>query len=153
MAYRGAVDVDRSAPAVAEGSTQIAAPPDVVWDVISDLAAWPTWNRDVRSITLSGPLEPGSEFRWKSGASSLVSRLEVVDPPREIAWTGVTMGIHAVHVFRFEPKDGGTMARSEESWRGVLPSLLKGYSRKTIQRAIDGVLASLKVESERRMSA
>jgi uncharacterized protein YndB with AHSA1/START domain len=147
------VDVDRSAPAIAESSIEIAAPPETVWAVISDIAAWPTWNRDVGSVTFGGSLEPGSGFRWKSGRSSLASKLEVVDPPREIGWTGTTMGIHAVHVFRFEPKDGGTIARSEESWRGAIPGLLKSYSRKTIQRAIDSVLASLKIESERRNSA
>ena len=63
------------------------------------------------------------------------------------------MGIHAVHVFRFEAKDGGTLARSEESWRGLIASLLKGYSRKTLQRGIDSILASLKVEAERRTVA
>jgi hypothetical protein len=68
--------------------------------------------------------------------------LQVVDPPREIAWTGTTMGIKAVHVFRFQANDRGTLARSEESWQGLLASLLKGYSR--------SVLAHLKVEAERR---
>jgi uncharacterized protein YndB with AHSA1/START domain len=144
------VDIDRNAPAAAEGSARIAAPPEIVWAVISDIAAWPTWNPDVRSVTFDGPLEPGSEFRWKSGSSSLVSRLEAVDPPREIGWTGTTMGIRAIHVFRFEPAEGGTLARSEESWSGGLAGLLKSFSRKRIQRAIDTALASLKTESERR---
>jgi hypothetical protein len=144
------VDIDRKAPVVAAGSLQIAAAPEVVWDVISDLAAWPSWNHGVRSVTVDGPVQPGTGFRWKAGSSTLVSTLRVVDPPREIGWTGVTMGIHAVHVFRFEPRDGGTMARSEESWRGLIPSLLRGYGRRTVQRAIDDVLRSLKDESERR---
>ena len=78
---------------IAEGSLQIAATPEVVWDVISDLAAWPTWNRGVRSVTLDGPLQPGTGFRWKAGSSTLVSTLRVVDAPREIGWTGKTMGI------------------------------------------------------------
>jgi hypothetical protein len=34
---------------------------------------------------------------------SLVSTLQVVDAPREIGWTGKSMGIQAVHVFQFEP--------------------------------------------------
>jgi hypothetical protein len=79
--------------------------------------------------------------------------LKVVDPPREIAWTGVTMGIHAVHVFRFEPSDGGTRARSEESFRGLIPSVFRGYSRRVLQRGIDRILALLKAEAERRSSA
>ena len=79
--------------------------------------------------------------------------LKVVDPPREIAWTGVTMGIHAVHVFHFESSDGGTRARSEESFRGLIPSVFRGYSRKILQRGIDRILALLKAEAERRSSA
>ena len=46
--------------------------------------------------------------------------------------------------------DGGTLARSEESWEGLLPSLLKGYSRRTLDKGIRGVLAHLKTEAERR---
>lgn len=145
------MDMDRSAPATAEGELQIAAPPETVWAVISDLPGWPSWNSEIKSITLEGPVAPGTVFRWKS-KTSLVSKLEVVDPPREIAWTGVTMRIRAVHVFRFEPRDGGTLAHSEESWRGLIPSVLKGYSRKTLQSGIDGILKSLKMEAERRAS-
>jgi hypothetical protein len=70
--------------------------------------------------------------------------------PDEIAWTGTTMGIRAVHVFRFQASDGGTLARSEESWEGRLASLLKGYSRRTLDKGIRSVLAHLKAEAERR---
>lgn len=147
------MDIDRNAPAIAEGEIQIAAPPETVWEVIADLAAWPSWNPDVKSMTLEGPVAPGSTFRWKAGSSSLVSTLKVVDPPREIAWTGVTMGIHAVHLFRFEPSDGGTRAHSAESFRGLIPTVLRGKSRKVLQRGIDRMLALLKAETERRASA
>ena len=147
------MDIDRSAPAIAEGEVQIAAPPETVWEVISDIAAWPSWNTDVKSMKLEGPVAPGSTFRWKAGSSSLVSTLKVVDPPREIAWTGVTMGIHAVHVFRLEPSDGGTRAHSAESFRGLIPTVFRGYSRKVLQRGIDRILALLKTEAERRASA
>ena len=147
------MDIDHSAPAVAEGEIAIAAPPETVWAVMSDLPGWPTWNRDVTSMSFDGPLEPGSSFRWKAGRSSLRSTLRTVDAPHEIAWTGETMGIYAVHVFRFDPKDGDTLARSAESFRGFIPSVLTSYSRKVLQRGIDGVLASLKIEAERRAAS
>jgi uncharacterized protein YndB with AHSA1/START domain len=146
------MDIDRDAPATAEGELQIAAPPETVWAVMTDLSSWPTWNHDVKSMTFEGQLEPGSVFRWKSGSASLVSTLQSVDPPREIGWTGISMGIHAVHVFHFEPNDGGTRARSAESFRGLIPSVLKKYSRKVLQRGIGGILGSLKFEAERRAS-
>ena len=146
------MDIDRTAPATAEGQIQIEAPIETVWDVLADLSAWPTWNHDVKSMAVEGTLEPGSVFRWKSGSASLVSTLATVDPPHEIGWTGVSMGIHAVHVFHLEPVDGGTSARSAESFRGFIPSVLKGYSRKILRRGIDGILTSLKTEAERRTS-
>jgi hypothetical protein len=146
------MDIDRTAPATGEGEVQIAASPDTVWAVMADLPAWPAWNPDVKSMSFEGPLEPGAVFRWKSGSASLVSTLKSVDAPREIGWTGVSMGIHAVHVFHFEPSDGGTRARSAESFRGFIPSVLKKYSRKVLQRGIDGILGSLKTEAERRTS-
>jgi uncharacterized protein YndB with AHSA1/START domain len=147
------MDINRDAPATAEGELQIDADPWTVFAVISAIDQWPSWNPDVKSVTLQGPLQPGTVFRWKSGPSSLTSTLHVVDPPRELTWTGTTMGIKAVHVFRFQANNGGTLARSEESWDGLLASLLKGYSRKTLDKGIRSVLSHLKVEAERRAAA
>ena len=144
------MEINRDAPATAEGELQIAADPQTVFSVISAIDRWPSWNPDVKSVTLQGPVQPGTVFRWKSGPSSLTSTLQVLDPPSEIAWTGTTMGIKAVHVFRFQANDGGTLARSEESWEGLIASLLKGYSRRTLDKGIRSVLAHLKVEAERR---
>jgi hypothetical protein len=53
-------------------------------------------------------------------------------------------------VFRFQATYGGSLARSEESWDGPLPSLLKGFSRRALDKGIRSVLASLKSEAERR---
>lgn len=101
-------------------------------------------------MSVEGPVQAGTVFRWKAGPSTLISTLQVVDPPAEIAWTGTTMGIKAVHVFRFRASDDGTLARSEESWEGLLASLLKGYSRRTLDKGIRSVLGHLKTEAERR---
>jgi hypothetical protein len=60
------------------------------------------------------------------------------------------MGIKAIHVFRVASEDEGTLVRSEESWEGILPSILKAYSRKTLDKAINNVLTHLKAEAERR---
>jgi uncharacterized protein YndB with AHSA1/START domain len=144
------VDIDREAPATAEGERRIDAPPDTVFAVLADLERWPSWNPGVRSVTVEGPVAPGTVFRWRAGATSLTSTLQVVDPPHEITWTGTTMGIRAVHTFRLEGAGGRTLARSEESWDGVLPRLLKGYSRRTLATGITKVLAALQVEAERR---
>jgi len=147
------MEINRNAPATAEGERQIAADPQTVFAVISAIDQWPSWNPDVKSVELQGPVQEGTVFRWKSGPSTLTSTLQVVDPPHEIAWTGTTMGIKAVHVFRFQANDVGTLARSEESWEGLIAGLLKGYSRKTLDKGIRSVLSHLKTEAERRAAA
>ena len=144
------MEINHAAPATFSGSIQIDADPQTVFDAIADIDAWSSWSTGVRSAKLGGPLQVGTVFRWKAGPGTLRSTLQVVDPPREIGWTGTTMGIRAVHVFRFEPSNGGTLARSEESWEGFLAGRLKGFSKKRLEQAITTVLADLKVEAERR---
>ncbi|HWN10112.1 MAG TPA: SRPBCC family protein, partial [Pyrinomonadaceae bacterium] len=92
----------------------------------------------------------GSVFRWKSGPGTITSTLEEVEPPREIGWSGRSMGIIAVHVHRLEPSPEGTKVYAEESFDGLMVRVFKGASRKTLQKGINGGLASLKKEAERR---
>jgi uncharacterized protein YndB with AHSA1/START domain len=144
------MEISRNAPATAAGELRIHADPQTVFAVISAIDRWPSWNPDIKSVTVQGPVQPGTGFRWKSGPSTLTSTLQVVDPPHEIAWTGTTMGIKAVHVFRFQASDGGTLAHAEESWEGLLARLLKSYSRKTLDKGIRSILSHLKTQAERR---
>jgi uncharacterized protein YndB with AHSA1/START domain len=147
------MEINRDAPATAAGELHIDADPQTVFAVLSAIDQWPSWNPDVKSIRLQGPVQPGTTFRWKAGPGSITSTLQVVDPPRELAWTGTTMGIRAVHVFRLQPSEDGTLARSEESWEGLPARLLKGYSRRTLEKGIRSVLSYLKAEAERRAAA
>jgi hypothetical protein len=147
------MEITRDAPATAADERFINADPATVFSVLGAIDGWPSWNSDVKSARLDGPLEAGTIFRWKAGPASLVSTLQVVEPPREIGWTGKTMGIRAVHVFALEPQGDGTLVRSEESWEGLIPTVLKGYSRRTLAEGIEKVLTDLKAESERRTRA
>ena len=46
-------------------SVQIAAPPDVVWGVISDIERWPEWTPSMRAVerTNAGPFRIGARAR------------------------------------------------------------------------------------------
>src|SRR5215217_5061309 len=77
------MEINRNAPATAQGELQIAADPQTVFAVLSAIDQWPSWNPDIKSVTLQGPVQPGTGFRWKSGPSTLTSTLQVVDPPRD----------------------------------------------------------------------
>ena len=144
------MDIDRTAPVIARTRLQIAADRQTVWDVLTDLESWPVWKRDVRSLSLRGPVAPGSTFEWKAGPGTIMSRLEEVDAPGRIVWTGSTFGIKAVDVFRLEARDGGTLVTEEESWDGLLARLFRSRMRRTLQSGIDHGMQQLKAEAERR---
>jgi Polyketide cyclase / dehydrase and lipid transport len=57
------MEINRSAPAAAAGRTQIDADPQTVFAVIAAIDDWPTWNPDVKSAKLEGPLQSGTAFR------------------------------------------------------------------------------------------
>jgi uncharacterized protein YndB with AHSA1/START domain len=147
------VEIDTSAPAVAHGEIQVAASPEIVWDVLADISKWPSWNPDVKSASLEGPLAKGTQFRWKSGPGTFTSTLQSVEPPHLIAWTGTTFGIKANHVYRLEREGDATIVRSEESWDGLLVRLLRRSMTKTLQKAIESGLVHLKREAEGRAAA
>ncbi len=144
------MEIDSDAPAVARGEIEVAAPPEVVWGVLTDIADWPSWNPDVKSASLEGALASGTQFRWKAGPGTITSTIQTVEPPRRIEWTGTTFGIKAIHVHQLEQKDGGTIVSSAESWDGLPVRLLRGSMAKSLQKAVDSGLQYLKVETERR---
>ena len=80
--------------------------------------------------------------------------MEIKQRPGSIGWTGrSTGGIEAVHVWRFEPRGGGTLVRTEESSAGPLPRILRGVARRALQKGLDDGMLQLKAEAERRLAA
>jgi hypothetical protein len=73
-----------------------------------------------------------------------------VDPPRGSGWTGSSLGIRAIDVFRLEARDGGTVVTEEESWGGLLARLFRSRMRRTLQSGIESGIQALKAEAERR---
>ena len=129
---------------------EIAAPRELVWEVLAAIDRWPSWNPAVRSASLQGSLEKGAEFRWKAGPGTIVSRLEVVEAPGRIAWSGRSMGIKAFHVHTLDHRDGRTLVRTEESYEGLLARTFSGRLHKMLDESLRNGLQHLKTEAERR---
>jgi len=141
------------APVRSRREIDVAAPPDVVWEVLTDFDRWQEWNPEVKSMSFDGPLAPGAMFRWKAGPGTIVSTVEEVDRPRYIRWRGRTLSIAAIHEWRFEGRDGGTHVETDESFSGMLARLLRGSLQKQLDRALEEGLEHLKREAERRAAA
>ena len=145
--------IDEQAPVTGAAEIEIEATPDTVWDVLTAIDRWPSWNPAVKSMSMQGPLTPGAVFRWKAGPGTITSTIRHVEPPRLIAWTGKTLGIRAIHVYRLEPRDGRTFLQTEESYSGLVARLLRGSLQKTLDRALADGLRYLKEEAEQRARA
>jgi carbon monoxide dehydrogenase subunit G len=139
---------DPNAPVYSEGSIVVDATPEQVWDVLADFEDWPTWNTDVDSVSIEGPVATGTVFRWKAGSARLVSTLQEVDRPSRLSWTGRTMGINAMHVWRFERSDNGTTVSMQESFDGLVAKLLKGRLQRDLDRTTEKGLLALKAAAE-----
>jgi hypothetical protein len=145
--------INGQAPVVGTSEIEIAASPEAVWAVLTAFERWPSWNRDVKSMTIQGDVAPGTVFRWKAGPGTITSTIQRVEPPRQIAWTGKTLGVDAIHFWYLEPRDGVTFVRTEESFEGLVARLLRRSLQKTLDRSLADGLGYLKAEVERRATS
>ncbi len=145
--------INERAPVVGKSEIEIAAAPEAVWEVLTAFERWPSWNKDVRSMSMQGPVAEGSVFRWKAGPGTITSTIRLVEPPRRIAWTGKTLGVKAIHFWHLEPRDGKTLVRTEESYEGLVARLMRGSLQKTLDTALADGLRYLKAEVEGRGAA
>jgi uncharacterized protein YndB with AHSA1/START domain len=143
-------EIDTKAPVVGSSEIEIAAAPEVAWDVLTAIDRWPSWNPAVKSVSFEGGLDEGSKFRWKAGPGTIKSTIRDVEAPWRIAWTGRTFGIKAIHVHTLEPRDGRTFVRTEESYDGVFAHLFHGRLQRMLDSTLQSELQHLKAEAERR---
>jgi hypothetical protein len=131
---------------------EIRARPDVVWKLLTDLAAYPTWNTTIdkvegtiapgRKITIHTKLAPGKAFPV---------RVTALEPPRKMVWTG---GAPLKFLFKGERTflvTATTPDTVEFSMEEVFGGLLAGAIGKSIpdlQPAFDEFAACLKARAE-----
>jgi len=140
--------IEKDAAVVSSAEIEIDASIEAVWSILTEIERWPTWNPDVKSVSLDGPPVECATFRWKAGPSTITSTVIRLDRPRLIAWTGKTLGIRAIHVWRLETHDARTLARTEESYDGLVARILRRPLQKLLDRTLADVVRHLKAEAE-----
>ena len=63
-ADRGVYEINRHAPVIGSCEVEIAAAPEVAWEVLTAIAGWPSWNPAVTSVSFDGGIDEGAAFRW-----------------------------------------------------------------------------------------
>jgi len=141
--------IEPAAPVVSTHVVEIDAPADRVWAVLTAIDRWGAWNPDVKSVSIDGPVAEGLVFRWKAGPGTVTSRIEHLERPRLIVWSGRTLGIRAVHVWRLDAQGGMTIASTEESYAGLVARVLRRPLQAMLDRALTDAAGYLKSEAEK----
>lgn len=149
------MEIDTAARAKAYASVEIAAGLEAVWNLLVDIPRWPDWNPRIRSASLEGPLVAGTRLVVRFGRlpGVLASRIRLVEPCRQIAWSGRLFGGATVHVYRLEAVGQQTAVSSEASWDGMAIRVLSGPLGEAMRRTNLTVLQYLKREAERETHA
>jgi hypothetical protein len=106
----------------------IAAPPEVIWRLVTDADRYPEWNPSVTS--LRGSIEPGATIELRSSVNpkrAFSLKVDRLEPPREMVWSsGMPLGVfRGVRTFSLRSL-GSDMTRfsMEEVYSGPLAPLI-----------------------------
>lgn len=134
-------------------SAEVAATPEAVWRVLSDVEGMPGWTSSMASVRIvEGPNPPdaGTAVRIEQpGLPLAIWTVDDWDPPRMFAWTSAVPGMRtqAEHVVE-ESGTGGSRVTLTITQVGPLAGLLGALTRKRTRELVDTELASLKARAE-----
>jgi uncharacterized protein YndB with AHSA1/START domain len=130
--------------------TTIAAAPEQVWAILTDLPQWPTWNTTV--ISTDGHVALGSKVSVTVKANpgrAFAVKVKTLDAPSRMTWVGgMPLGLFAgTRTYTLTPQDGGTEFAMEEVYTGPMAGLIT-KSIPDLQPSFDEFAACLKKRVE-----
>lgn len=142
------MNIDTNAPVFARKEIVIHAPVEKVWELQTDIENWNRWQPDITSAKLEGALEADTIFRWKAKGLNIVSTLHTVIPLKQIGWTGLSLGMFAIHNWMFEARGKTTLVVTEESLSGWLTRLMILLDPRFLEKSLETSLNNLKFMAE-----
>lgn len=122
-----------------EDEIRIAAPPETVWRVTTDVERWPEWTPTVTRVRRidAGPLAVGSAVEIRQPAMpAVIWTVTELAPPRRFAWEGRLRGLRMVATHELSPDGSGTRNRLSIELTGPLAPLLGPLLRWSVGRAL-----------------
>jgi len=113
-----------------EVSIDIDAPPERVWDVLTDADAYTAF--DPNMIEITGPIAEGNKLAIRTKLSpnqTFRPTVQGVEPNRRMVWhSGMPFGLFTGdRVFTLTPTDGGgTHFHMEETFAGPMMAMIGG---------------------------
>ncbi len=142
-------------------STEIDAPAEAVWSVLTDLARFADWNPFIRTAsgcaTVGGQIHVQLEHSIAAPQLSFVARILVCEPNRKLRWRGHLLAPWlggTDHAFTIEPAANGRVRFVQrEIFRGLLPRLAWRTLARATRRGFRAMNEALKSRVESARSA
>lgn len=115
-------------PVYAYNQIRLRCAPEDAFAWLTRAQLWPRWYPNAFRVHLprgAMRLELGTRFSWTTFGVRVSSVVQEFIPGRRLAWTAVAAGARGYHCWTFEPLADGWRLVTEETQRGLLPSLLQ----------------------------
>lgn len=137
---------------ITDDGVEIDAPPQIVWEVFTDVEHWPEWTASVTSLVgLDGSsLAVGRRFAIKQpGMSKLVWKVTELAPGRSWTWAQRSTGVRVTARHDVVARPGGrTLVRQQLDQRGALGALAGRLMANKTKRFLQLEAQGLKARSE-----
>ena len=135
-----------------EITVDIAAPPEIVWAVMSDVERWHEWTASVTSIRRrdSGPLRVGSRALIRQPKFPPALWTVVAIDPSSFVWRSGLPGMWVYAHHSVAPMSGGARATLRLHFAGPLAALFGRMTRAINDRYLAMEAAGLRQRSEAR---
>ena len=107
----------------------INAPIEKVWDILTAVEQWPTWNKEIKSANCPSPVSEGVKFDWHIRLTTFQSYFQAVNKPTLLSWTGKSNFMKSIFVWNLEASDQQTIVTVEESIEGFVIPLFNNHSK------------------------
>ena len=131
-------------------TTTIEAPADLVWSILTDVPAWPTWNTSVTAT--SGSVALGSKVSVTAAVNpgrAFAVTVSSLDAPHTMVWKGgMPLGLFTgTRTFSLTPTGDATIFAMEERYAGAFAGMIT-RSIPDLQPSFDEFAQCLKSQAE-----
>ena len=117
----------------------IAAPPERVWQVVTDVEDWPRWTASMSAVKRldDGPLRMGSRARIKQpGLPVLVWEVTELDEGTSFTWVTHTPGVASTAAHLVSATANGSRLTLSVTWTGVFGGLTGALMGKRTRKSL-----------------
>ncbi len=130
--------------------TTIAAPPERVWAILTDLPNWPTWNSTV--VSTKGQVALGAKVAVTVKANpgrAFAVKVQTLTAPHEMTWVGgMPLGLFTgTRTYTLAAQNGATEFSMVEEYTGPMAGLIT-KSIPDLQPSFDEFASCLKQRAE-----